>query len=188
MAEEAGLPVAEIDVGAGTSAFRIAGVEAGWNSRQIGDVLRLVCDGRTANATMIINEVDKVGGGISSTSGTRSSMSDALLPLLEPSTASRFRCPASGLDCDMSRVIWIATANEPDRIDAVLRSRLEAIEVPALGREDLEQYVDLVIPEEDRGAVRRLLADLPVGPRLTLRHVRRLANRLRGAERQDMLH
>jgi ATP-dependent Lon protease len=137
---------------------------------------------------VIINELDKVGAGMTSTSGTRSSMSDALLPLLDPTTAARFRCPASGLDCDLSRILWIATANEGDRIDPVLRSRLEAVEVPALDRDDLEQYVDLVIPEEDRGTVRRMLADLPVGPRLTLRHVRRLADRLRGSYRPDPVH
>ena len=125
VAEESSAPVAEIDAGTGTAAFRIAGVEAGWSSRQAGEIVRLVCDGRVANPVMIVNEVDKIGPGMSGSKGTRTSMSDALLPLLEPTTARRFRCPASGLDHDLSRVVWIATANRIDRIEPALLSRFE---------------------------------------------------------------
>lgn len=188
LAEHAKVPHIELDAGAGASAFRIAGVESGWSTRQIGDVVRLVCESKAANPIVIINEIDKIGRGSSSTSGTRTSMSDALLPLLEPGTAARFRCPASGLDHDLSRINWVMTANEINHIDPVLRSRLEPIEVPALNRADLDLYIDLAIPEADRDVVRRILTELAPGPQLTLRHIRRLADRLRGSEPDHLIN
>lgn len=188
LAQQANVPYIELDVGAGTTAFRIAGVEAGWGTRQIGDVVRLVCESRAANAIVIINEVDKIGRGATSGSGTRTSMADALLPLLERSTAAQFRCPASGLDHDLSRINWVLTANEIDLIHPVLRSRMEPIEVPALSRGDLDLYIDLAIPTEDRDVVRRILEELPLGPQLTLRHIHRLAKRLQGSEQEHFLN
>ncbi|MFT5967169.1 MAG: hypothetical protein ACI9ND_001082 [Yoonia sp.] len=188
LAEQAQVPHIELDVGAGTAAFRIVGVEAGWSTRQIGDVVRLVCESKTANCLIIINEIDKIGRGSSATSGTRTSMSDALLPLLERGTAARFRCPASGLDHDLSRINWIATANEISHVDPVLRSRLEPVEVPSLSHAALNLYIDLAIPETDRAAMRRILSDVALGPQLTLRHIRRLADRLRGSEQDHFIN
>ena len=188
IAQDAKAPYIELDVGAGTAAFRIAGVEAGWSTRQIGDVVRLVCESRTANPIIILNEIDKVGRGATSGSGTRTSMLDALLPLLERGTAKQFRCPASGLDHDLSRVNWILTANQVDHIDPVLRSRLEPIQVPALSRCDLDLYIDLAIPAEDRDVVRHILEGLAPSAQLTLRHISRLADRLRGSEPDHFLN
>lgn len=182
LAEQANVPYVELDAGAGASAFRIVGVEAGWSTRQIGEVVRLVCESNAANPLVIINEIDKVGRGSNSASGTRTSMSDALLPLLERGTAAKFRCPASGLDHDLSRINWVLTANEIDIIDPVLRSRLEPIRVPSLSHTDLDLYIDSAIPEANREAVRRIVSNLAPGPQLTLRHIHRLADRLRGSE------
>lgn len=182
LAEQSGTPHTELDVGAGTAAFRIVGVEAGWSTRQIGEVVRLVCESKTANPLIVINEIDKVGHSTKSGTGTRTSMSDALLPLLERSTAARFRCPASGLEFDLSRINWVLTANEVSAIDPVLRSRLEPVEVPSLSHADLDLYIDLTIPEADRELVRQIVSELTTGPQLTLRHISRLADRLRGSE------
>ena len=188
IAQKAEAPFIELDVGAGTAAFRIAGVESGWGTRQIGEVVRLVCESRTANLTVILNEIDKIGSGSVSGSGTRTSMADALLPLLERGTAQRFRCPASGLDHDLSRVNWILTGNKVGRIDPILRSRLEPMQIPALSRCDFDLYIDLTIPVDDRAAVRRVLDGLKPSEALTLRHITRLADRLRGLAPHNLLN
>jgi ATP-dependent Lon protease len=137
---------------------------------------------------VILNEVDKIGGGSASSSGTQTSMADALLPLLEQGTAQRFRCPASGLDHDLSRVNWILTANRIECINSILRSRLEAIHVPSLSYCDFELYIDLIIPAQDRDAVKSILAGLAPSTPLTLRHITRLTDRLYGSDLDQYLH
>src|SRR5690554_1406383 len=86
IAEAVALPNRVIDVGAGTAAFRIAGTEKGWNSAQPGLPVETMLQAHVANPLMVVDEIDKAGT-IYSAKGTSSSLTTALLGLLDPGTA-----------------------------------------------------------------------------------------------------
>ncbi|WP_417248600.1 ATP-binding protein [Celeribacter sp.] len=190
IAEQAGIHHVEIDAGAGTSAMRIAGVEAGWSSSQMGDVFRAVIDSQSPNPMVIINEIDKVGKGATSSSGSRSSMSDALLPLLERSTAKHFRCPATGVTVDLGDVSFILTANNINAIDPVLLSRMRVIQIPRLTIDDVMAYVETHHADLDpRDLFALRMAVIRNWSRaVTLRHIDRIVSELKAVNARPLLH
>ncbi|WP_114962342.1 ATP-binding protein [Tritonibacter mobilis] len=190
IAKNAGIHHVEIDAGAGTSAMRIAGVEAGWASRQIGEVFRSVIDSRSPNPMIIINEIDKIGSGQQSSGGYRTSMSDALLPLLERSTAQHFRCPATGVTVDLGDVSFVLTANNIEAIDPVLLSRMRVIHIPRLTIDDVMSYIETHHGDLDQ----RTLFDLQMAiirgwsRAVTLRHIERIISELKSENARPLLH
>ncbi|WP_341223642.1 AAA family ATPase [Loktanella salsilacus] len=180
MSEEAGVPVHEMDASTGSAGFRVAGVESGWSTRQIGEPLRCVAETRCANPLMVINELDKVGAGSFSHSGTRTSLVDALLPLLDPHSAARFRCPATGLLLDLSRLSWVFTANDLRGFSQPFLSRLEVIAVPRLTLPDYEMAAQVMCGPDDPellSAIGRFVSATHARPGFSLRHVARAVER-----------
>lgn len=150
MAELAGAPARLIDVGSGSAAFRVTGTEKGWSTAQGGVPVETILSTHTANPVMIVDEVDKAGS-MRTTSGNATSLTTALLPLLDPGTARRFLCPFHRLPFDMCRVIWIMTANDADHFPAPLRDRAKVFQPEERGAHarhdipELGQQVDVTV-------------------------------------------
>lgn len=129
VAEIAGVPSRRIDVGSGAAGFRISGLEKGWNSASPGVPVETVITTRVANPLFVVDEIDKAG----MLKGSRSagtSVTVSLLEMLEPATAAKFECPAYRLPFDMSRLVWILTANDLDNVPAPIRDRCRVFRVP----------------------------------------------------------
>ena len=170
------MPCFEMDGSAGSAAFRVAGVEAGWSTHQIGEPLRLVAQTRCANPLMVINELDKAAGGLVSQGGARTSLVEALLPLLDPQSASRFRCPATGLEADLSKVSWLFTANDLHGFSQPFLSRVVVIHVPRLTLADYLAAARVMCGTEDLAllaAVEGVVRKNHARPGFSLRHVAR---------------
>jgi len=125
-----GAPVREIDVGSGSAGFRVAGTEKGWSTTGTGIPVDMMLEHRIANPVIVVNEICKAGQKIGSTSGSVTSITTALLQMLEPDTAARFECPALRIRFDMSRVNWILTANDIKHVPAPLRDRCRVFQMP----------------------------------------------------------
>lgn len=65
---------------------------------------------RQAGPIVIIDEVEK-SGNVQSTQGSRHTLTDALLPLLERMTAETWECPYYQIRVDMSWANWVMRAN-----------------------------------------------------------------------------
>lgn len=141
IARIAGLPSRMIDIGGGSAGFRISGTERGWSTEQPGVPVETLLATRVANPIMVIDEVDKAGT-VYSKNGSSSSITTSLLQMLEPNTARHFECPFHRLPFDMSRVVWIMTANDVDRIPAPLRDRSRLFILPKLPAADAISHFD----------------------------------------------
>jgi len=191
VARELGAPLVELDAGSGSAAFSVAGTERGWGTSGPGRPVEEILRSKVANPVVLLNEVDRIGGASRSTSGMRTSLSDALLPLLDLASASRWTCPALRLPFDMSRVLWVLTSNGLDGVDEALLSRVRVFRVPRPSAEHVRSIVLNKLRELDPDLAEQsanMIASAWSKRSLTLRQVDAMCERVRRAANGPMLH
>ena len=98
---------------------------------------------KSMNPVIVLDEIDKVGRG------NRGDPTSVLLEILDPEQNKAYRDYYLNFDIDLSKAIFIATANDVGQIPAPLRDRMEFIEVSSYTpNQKLEIAKQYLIPQE----------------------------------------
>ncbi len=123
-----------------------------------GRIIQSLKKVKSSNPVFILDELDKVG------SDFRGDPSSALLEVLDPEQNSTFYDNYLELEYDLSKVMFVATANNVNNIQPALRDRIEVIHIDGYAIEEKIEIAKRHLLPKQRAAHGLKAKDIKINP------------------------
>lgn len=138
-----GRPLVRIALGGLEDVNELRGHRRTYVGAMPGRLVQGLIEGKSMDPVIVLDEIDKVGRSM------RGDPTAALLEILDPEQNSKYRDYYLNFNIDLSKAIFIATANDVGRIPAPLRDRMEFIGLNSYTpKEKFEIARRYLIPQE----------------------------------------
>lgn len=157
-AEEMDLAFRAIGLGGMSDIRTLTGTSRGWASGQPSVLLEPLLNGKSASALVLLDEIDKAIDGERHTPPA----SSFLLGLLEPESARRWFDSFLQAECDLSRMVFISTANDLTWLPEALRSRFTILHFGCPSAADVRKAVPFALEDiaQDWGLPKDVFASI----------------------------
>jgi ATP-dependent Lon protease len=122
-----------------THDFELCGLTYGYSTGDTGKIYKSIVKSNIINPIILLDEIDKSQSNVSGATPT-----NAIITALEPSTANDYYENSLELGIDVSKVNWIATANDLFMIPKHLWSRFRIFKINNPSKEDSVNIINSV--------------------------------------------
>lgn len=124
-----------ISLGGMSNSSDLVGTSENSSGTEIGQLTKSLIEAKSSDPVILLDEIDK----------TKPFIHDFLIKILDPEQSQEVLDYYLDIKIDFSRVTFVVTANDQDKIPVYLRSRMKIVELPGYDEEQKKEIANKII-------------------------------------------